>query len=216
MKLTVYHTTCVSYDEALCVHLNTDDRIRADGISNVQRRQAFILGRAMLRLAVRDLLGESDYRLHYNALGRPDLLLPDGAHPWSVNLSHSGVHIFLAIQSGATVGIDSEQILPRQIKRLSEKLFTPSEQAYIQRADDELSAFYHLWTRYEAQIKFAGKSVFSELPTMDLWLNTYCYQDSIFSLCTQSAPTDIIFLSRNFLPQTTTVAFYPKQLAILL
>ncbi len=88
------------------------------------------------------------------------------------NLSHSGVHVALAVGPKA-VGVDVEQIRPaRDWEAIAQRFFAADEQRWLARfADGERQArFFELWSRKESLLKATGDglagalSSFSAIP----------------------------------------------------
>ena len=74
------------------------------------------------------------------------------------NLSHSGTFGLLAVGRGAEVGVDIEEIAPRNdLPRLARSVFSAEEvRALEQVAGDKTLAFLIGWTRKEAYLKALG------------------------------------------------------------
>ena len=88
--------------------------------------------------------------------GRPafsDPLLPE------FSISHSGDWLWLAIGE-PSLGLDVEQHRPRRnLSKLMAHVLSPLELAWVSTQDDELSAFYRLWTLREAVLKASGRGL---------------------------------------------------------
>lgn len=165
----------------LIKHLSAHDKKKAQNLTTTRRQQTFIIGRALLAAALQQLTGSRYYLLSYTTLGKPQLILPQ---PWQFNVSHSGQHIVIALQTHNPLGIDCEFIRPRNYSRIIENIFSAKEQQAIQAAPDNLTYFYQLWTQREARIKYEGNSVFSaptNIPQLDI--RSFHYKDCLFSLC---------------------------------
>ncbi|MDX5299107.1 MAG: 4'-phosphopantetheinyl transferase superfamily protein [Gammaproteobacteria bacterium] len=80
---------------------------------------------------------------------------PEGTH----NLSHAAEHAVLACApAGWRLGVDLEQIRPRDVQRLIHPCGLADEQAYLATLDGDaaLRQFYRYWTLKEAFIKAHG------------------------------------------------------------
>ncbi|MGY0398337.1 MAG: 4'-phosphopantetheinyl transferase family protein [Ostreibacterium sp.] len=217
MSFYIYITTQQAYHEGLLSYLNTLDKTRANSITNLNRQQAFIIGRSLICHAVRELTGCSNYQLQYNELGKPELVLSACDDIWHINLSHSGQHICLAIQKNHPIGIDIELIKPRKINLLVNRLFSPKQVQFIQSAQDPTTMFYYFWTQYEAQIKLVGKSVFSNLPSAEgLWLASYHQSKTAISLCSSHTPNQIIFYQITSLLNGSKTTIFPQKINLKL
>ena len=88
--------------------------------------------------------------------GRPafrDPLLPE------FSISHSGDWLWLAIGE-SSIGLDVEQHRPRRnLSKLMNHVLSPLELAWVSSQDDELRAFYRLWTLREAVLKASGRGL---------------------------------------------------------
>jgi 4'-phosphopantetheinyl transferase len=94
-----------------------------------------------------------------SAFGKPYL---NHFPQWQFNISHSGKKRLIAVSHHVPVGIDIELIKERRaICSLVNRCFAPSEQAYwfSLPKDQQLRAFYHLWTRKEAVVKGIGRGI---------------------------------------------------------
>jgi 4'-phosphopantetheinyl transferase len=73
-------------------------------------------------------------------------------------VSHSGAVALIAVASGAEVGVDVEEIAPREHRDgIAKRVFTQAERDAID--DDE--SFYRHWVAKEAFVKATGKGVSS-------------------------------------------------------
>lgn len=208
----VFYTTLSCYRPELLQRLPDAERQRAKARTSAVRQQLFVLGRVLLADSLRSVGGidqDSDYELCYSPHGKPLLCVPDD---WQFNLTHSGEHLFLALRRHHAIGIDSEILRPRRYQRLAEKLFSPQAQHAIATATEPMPIFYRLWTRYEAQVKYLGLSVFSDLPKEPKrYLRSYHYQSLIFSLCSHVTLEEVCFYrqtesdNEKFLPIVPTL-----------
>ena len=82
-------------------------------------------------------------------------------HPLWFNLSHSGDDIALLISDEGEVGCDIEVIRPRENwQALANAVFSLTEHDELEREapEEQLSAFWRIWTRKEAIVKQRGGS----------------------------------------------------------
>lgn len=209
-KTHVFYTKTNHYRDALIDCLPVGERARLGSMRSEARKKLFVLGRALLFHSLSRLDGCGDFCIDYHPLGKPILTTPTG---WQFNLTHSGEHLFLALRQHHPIGIDSEILRPRAYQRLAEKVFSQTEQQQIADARNPLQAFYQRWTQYEAQVKYLGLSVFSDLPdTPKRYLRTYRHQRLIFSLCSD-APLDDVFCYRQDFDNGNAIAeIHPTQL----
>jgi 4'-phosphopantetheinyl transferase len=77
------------------------------------RQQSYLLGRYAAKLALRDLLQESDFRIIEIARGVFDqpIVLFAQKQRWGVTISHTdSLAVALAFQAGHPMGVDAERI----------------------------------------------------------------------------------------------------------
>lgn len=80
------------------------------------------------------------------------------------NISHSGDDIAVLVSDQGDVGCDLERIRPRQNwRRIAAAMFSADEQTALVAATDveQTALFWQIWTRKEAQLKYAGQSVWA-------------------------------------------------------
>lgn len=77
------------------------------------------------------------------------------------NLSHSG-ELIVCVVAGHEVGVDCQETVraASNIKGISERFFSREENAYLSsKISDYNDAFFEIWTRKEAYIKYTGKGI---------------------------------------------------------
>lgn len=117
------------------------------------RRAGWLAGRALLYQAVTPLP-----EIIYAEQGKPGF--SDGTSLW-FNLSHSGDDIALLLSDEGEVGCDIEVIRPRENwRRIANAVFSSGEHAQVEaeRPEQQLAAFWRIWTRKEAIVKQRGGS----------------------------------------------------------
>ncbi len=95
------------------------------------------------------LLGRTA-ELGYEPNGRPYV---DGL---AVSISHSRSLVAVAAAADGPVGVDVEDVYPREVRGLARRWFDPSELEWMAQQPDELVAFLTLWTAKEAVGKALG------------------------------------------------------------
>jgi 4'-phosphopantetheinyl transferase len=88
--------------------------------------------------------------LHYEPSGRPYV---DGV---AVSISHSRELVAVAASLIGPVGVDIEDVYPREVSALAGRWFDAEELAWMAAQPDQLAAFLHLWTAKEAVGKALG------------------------------------------------------------
>ena len=111
---------------------------------------------ALLSLAAGLLLygvfGEAAQHAHYERGKRGKPHLPNRT---PFNITHAGDYAVLALSS-QTVGVDLERIRPIDWQKISARFFHPLERAYLEKAFDPASEFFHIWTLKESYLKAEG------------------------------------------------------------
>jgi len=148
--------------------LSEEERDRAARFQFERDRRAYALSRSALRAVLAASLGLKPDRLElvYGLQGKPHLAPHHGSGELHFNLSHSGTWALIALARGAAVGVDVEHIRPvNEFAQIAERFFAPTERAAIERhrADQQLRAFFRVWTRKEACLKATGRGLWVDL-----------------------------------------------------
>lgn len=127
-----------------------------------ERKDQFVAGRVLLRLALGELLGVDARALAFEErVGQAPLLCP----PHRVagfSISHSGPWVAVAVSKQTALGLDIEQIdSDRDIEALAAQSFDADQQAWLaaRPAQSRLRDFYQLWSEHEARIKLGVPAV---------------------------------------------------------
>ena len=91
--------------------------------------------------------------LSHDPAGRPHI--PGLA----VSISHTHHLLAVAASYAGPLGVDVEEVHPREVRALAERWFHPAELAWMTDQPDELTAFLHLWTAKEAVGKALGQGL---------------------------------------------------------
>jgi 4'-phosphopantetheinyl transferase len=161
--------------ERLARVLSLDERARAERFHAARHREAFIVGRGMLRTILGCYLQAEPDRLdfRYGAQGKPALPAGEGGTSLEFNLSHSGGLALLAIARDRRVGIDVEAIRPMSdADRIVDRFFSRREASDYRGLVEgqKLEAFFRCWTRKEAFIKAIGEGFSLPLDQFDVTL----------------------------------------------
>ena len=120
-----------------------------------------------------------------NKNGKPFLM---NYSEFQFNISHTRNAIVVAF-SNNEIGVDIESIKPIDIV-IANRFFTPSEQGYIVLHDNPDYAFYEVWTKKEAYIKYIGTGLSTPLNSFDVLdnqikstLQTFATETYIISTC---------------------------------
>jgi 4'-phosphopantetheinyl transferase len=138
--------------------LSEDERRKAAAFAFDRDRATYVAAHAMLRQALRPLLGGAEPNFTLSRYGRPELAR-EHASDLSFNLTHTGEFAACAVMRGLPVGIDAEDIRrPLDIASVAARWFAPEEQRLLQKADADRAGdlFFRIWTIKEAILKAAG------------------------------------------------------------
>jgi 4'-phosphopantetheinyl transferase len=141
--------------------LLADERALAGRMAAVERREAFVRGRAALRyLAGRYLnLDPREVPVRVLAMGKPVVALSDEATRLEVSIAHSGSVVAVAFTRAGIIGIDVEREDPTVDRAaIARRFFSPDEAQSLAALDQstQLEAFFSLWVRKEAMLKAVG------------------------------------------------------------
>jgi 4'-phosphopantetheinyl transferase len=137
--------------------LTEDELLRAASFKVEDGRRRFVVTRAALRTLLARYLDEDPASLRFGttANGKPRL---DPSSSLQFNVSHSGDVGLIAITREADVGIDVEQIKPRDHRDgIARRVFTQAERDAIDGDRD----FYRHWVAKEAFVKATGRGISS-------------------------------------------------------
>ncbi|MCY4164103.1 MAG: 4'-phosphopantetheinyl transferase superfamily protein [bacterium] len=159
--------------------LDATEQARYFRIRSVAVRHRFVLCRAVLRALLCNELNCTNDVLAFgtHAHGKPFATVGEVAVPVSFNVSHSGKHGLIAMTVSKTgrmparVGVDVAERMPRKkLNHLIEGVFSPKEQAELQRLPDHLKlhTFYRFWTIKEALLKACGKGIALNLAELEV------------------------------------------------
>jgi 4'-phosphopantetheinyl transferase len=153
--------------------LSTVERERAERFHTRADRDRFVVGNALLRLAVaqRGRQPASAVRLDRTC---PDCPRPHGkpvvvGGALDVSLSHSGEWIGVAVSDVGAVGLDVERVdTTVDIEQALGFALAPAEAAELHRlpADARRRAFFRYWTRKESILKATGEGLRSPMPEL--------------------------------------------------
>lgn len=137
-----------------------------------RRRQGYLLGRYAAKLALRDLLQESDFRIIEIARGVFDqpIVLFAQKQGWGVTISHTdSLAVALAFPTGHPMGIDAERIDSTRfetiVSQLSEREIEWVETANAESKPELATA---LWTSKEALSKILCTGLMSPIQIYSL------------------------------------------------
>lgn len=132
-------------------------------------RRRFALCRSALRHMLCGVLGCANQSLSFgeSCRGKPFAMVDNARVEISFNVSHSGRHGLIGFAHNGRLGVDVEDLVPRDddyILSIAEQAFTQSERYALASARGwyKTELFFRLWTIKESLVKAVG---------MGLWLN---------------------------------------------
>jgi 4'-phosphopantetheinyl transferase len=153
--------------------LSRQERERAGRFAFERDRERFIAARGFLREILASCLGTQphDLEFSYSATGKPSLAGEFATSGLQFNLAHSGDLAVFAVARHGIVGVDVEQIRPvPDLPALVERFFTTREWAEINKlsGEDQVTAFFKVWTRKEAWLKATGEGITTLLKSIEV------------------------------------------------
>lgn len=142
--------------QVLCDGLPAVDRERAQALKSDRRLRQFVLGRALLQLALLKFCN-LPMRMRLQDGGKPEV---DGA---SVSISHSGDSVAIALCPDAEnpLGVDVEVYKARNFMRLARHYFASEEVLELESLSgvEQSRCFFRIWVLKESLAKFTGKGL---------------------------------------------------------
>lgn len=156
-------------ESAYALSLSDKEIQRAQSFIFKPDQRRFALGRGLLRYLLSTYLDISpkEVVISYKQGGKPIVL----EKALQFNVSHTGDYIVYAFTRRHEVGVDVEQVKPRDdFLRIAERFFTAAEHAELKALPSEAqtSAFYRLWVCKEALIKTLGEGLLFPLSQCEI------------------------------------------------
>lgn len=137
--------------------LSQSEEKRFNAFGRMQRRNQFLMGRGLLRLALADLLGRPVRSIVLEDVpGQAPRLVEPQSVAVGFSISHSGDWVACAVGSGTQLGLDIElRDAARDLQALAAHAFGPDVQAALAALPEEArpAYFYGMWSAQEARIK---------------------------------------------------------------
>lgn len=141
--------------------LGPSERARCARFVRPERRRQFIVGRALLRLALGRLLQREPDSIALEERPGQAPSLADGADA-GFSISHTGRWVACAAGKDVRLGLDIERVdAGRDVMALARQAFGAAEVAALQARDHEArqAVFYRMWCAHEARFKLGCASV---------------------------------------------------------
>jgi 4'-phosphopantetheinyl transferase len=160
----VYLNQTSSTRRRLFETLSADERGRAARYHFEADREAFVVGRGLLRSLLGRYLGltPAAIRFDYSRYGKPSLAAGTGGDALQFNVSHSHRVALYALTRSRRVGVDVELLNERHASaEVAERFFSAAEAAALRALPpgERTLGFFNCWTRKEAYIKALGEGL---------------------------------------------------------
>ncbi len=149
--------------------LSSEELQRSQRFLREKHRRRFCQARVFLRQILAHYLHIDPILIGFREGPHGKLYLNNTLQRLQFNVSHSRDLALYAVTFDQEVGIDIEWMDPElEIRPLVSRFFTPREQqAFVELPpDQQLTAFYRLWTRKEAYLKAQGRGLAGLSQTM--------------------------------------------------
>ena len=155
--------------DALVPMVSPEKQVRIKKCRLFRDAQNCLLGDVLARAEICRIANLDNRALDFsaNAYGKPFLANKPDIH---FNISHTKNYVACAL-SDEPVGIDIEFIKPTN-QKIAERFFAPDERAYIaanDQANDQMNAFYEVWTKKESRIKWEGQGLHKPLSSFSVF-----------------------------------------------
>lgn len=125
--------------------------------ADTEKRQFSRMGRELLSRGLRERWGihPAQYTIEIGAHGKPYIKERNDVF---FNISHSGSYVVCALAE-EPVGIDIEFHRKASLERISSRFFSETEKKRFAQAEDQMQAFYDIWTESESFGKWKGTGI---------------------------------------------------------
>ncbi len=153
--------------------LSNEEHQRAERYLFSKHRARFIASRAQAKMILGRYTGlkPEQVELTYNPYGKPLLEALPGSSTLHFNVSHSHDLGLVAVTEVAEIGVDIEKVRPDiDYTHISRQFFSldETERLLDLPAEEQVEAFYNIWTRKEAFIKGRGIGLATPLDQFDV------------------------------------------------
>jgi 4'-phosphopantetheinyl transferase len=158
-------------DEAslACARLETrlspEEQARAARFRFQRDRNAFVAAHGLLRFALRQATGRTDWSFDVGVHGKPGLVAQDGVAAPAFNITHTPGLAACGLSFDGPIGVDAElRDRTADVASVAERCFTADEQQRLAAAGpDKSRRFIELWTLKEAVAKAVGRGLAMDL-----------------------------------------------------
>ncbi len=176
--------------ESLLPYLSSEEREKIGKFHFDIDKQLGLYSNVLIRLTACQDLGITNNNILFerNKYGKPYLKNLPSFH---YNISHTRNAIVLAV-SDNPVGADIERIQKVKLD-IAKRFFTNQEETYILNSTNQNQAFFEIWTKKEAYIKYIGKGLSISLNSFSVFdtniskhINHFLIDNYIISVCRKS------------------------------
>ena len=145
--------------------LSPEEQDRASRFRFRHDRNAFVAAHGLLRFALRQTTGRSDWLFDAGPHGKPVLVAGEGAVAPHFNITHTPGLAACGLSFDGPIGVDAElQGRAVDVAGVAERCFTPDERRRVETAGPERSRhFIELWTLKESVAKALGHGLAMDL-----------------------------------------------------
>ena len=147
--------------------LSPKERRRAERFAFDKDRRSYIAAHWLIRSALSRCapVPPEAWRFTRNSLGKPVVAEPAENLGLLFNLSHTAGMVACAVTRLGEVGVDVETVRPREHLKLARRYFAPVEISLLESLspEDQVQAFFRLWTLKEAYVKACGQGLAMDL-----------------------------------------------------
>jgi 4'-phosphopantetheinyl transferase len=150
--------------------LSFEKQARAARFRLQRDRNAFVAAHGLLRFALRQATGRTDWLFDAGPNGKPILVAGDGAVVPQFNITHTPGLAACGLALGGPIGVDAElRGRAVDIAGVGERCFTPDERRRVEAAGPERGRrFIEYWTLKEAVAKALGHGLAMDLRTFSV------------------------------------------------
>lgn len=144
-------------------YLSAKEQERANRFVFEKHRRRFIFAHFALRKILSKYVNVLPENILFEILshGKPQLTPAQNPENITFNLSHSQEHALIGICREKTIGVDIECHREREFLGIAEHVFSEQECEMLNTTseNEQIDAFFHIWTQKEAFIKAIGQGL---------------------------------------------------------
>lgn len=165
----------------LCL-LPMDRRKKALRYHNTIDRNNCVITYLMLKIALKDCFGITEFNIEYGESGKPYLVeYPD----IFFNISHC-VYGCVVIVANVPVGVDIQNIVPFSNK-VAEKVCCSAELDVLKKSRNKARDFICMWTIKESYLKMTGEGIVGDLKLINTlnmdWVEVKVAENIVIAVC---------------------------------